>query len=327
MSPGYMLSGANKDRYVALKSDLNNQYGFRKDLYPKLPDQCLSLLNHCSEAPIRSPCHHMPASVPIKQEEEALVFAQGSDKKSPSKPKEDGSKSLSSSSSLTSKPQITNVRCKACGKLGHTSSVCPDTKPHPAQIHAMSTTVDDASDNSDKESVIIFARFGKYSNNHPAVLLTKEEERQTINSNLVLLDSQSTVGLFPNPAHVQNIRAAKKPIQVHCNKGTMATTKEADFGDTPVYFYSCGIANVLSLYRLGKKFRVTYNSRDCGGGVFQVCTKKGIVEFKLTPKGLHALNLKANPEAAFLLVNDSDLHLPEPEHQLHVATVRENYDL
>ncbi len=29
-----MLSGANRDRYAGLKSDLNNQYGFGKDLYP-----------------------------------------------------------------------------------------------------------------------------------------------------------------------------------------------------------------------------------------------------------------------------------------------------
>jgi hypothetical protein len=33
-----MLSGTNKDHYAALKLDLNNQYGFGKDLYPKLPD-------------------------------------------------------------------------------------------------------------------------------------------------------------------------------------------------------------------------------------------------------------------------------------------------
>jgi hypothetical protein len=43
---GYlMLSGANKDRYVVLKADLNNQYKFVKDIYPTSPDQCLSLLN------------------------------------------------------------------------------------------------------------------------------------------------------------------------------------------------------------------------------------------------------------------------------------------
>jgi hypothetical protein len=148
----------------------------------------------------------------------------------------------------------------------------------------------------------------------------------TINSDLVLLDSQLTVDLFTNPAHVQNICPTKKPIQVYCNSGTMVTTTEANFGDTPVYFNSCGNANVLSLYRLGCKFRVTYDSTD-HDGVFQVHTKKGIVEFKPTPKGLHALNLKDNPKAAFLLVNDANIQMPHLDHhQMHVSTVGENFD-
>ncbi len=40
-----MLSGVNCNRYAGLKSDLNNRYGFGKDLYPISPDLCLSLLN------------------------------------------------------------------------------------------------------------------------------------------------------------------------------------------------------------------------------------------------------------------------------------------
>ena len=63
----------------------------------------------------------------------------------------------------------------------------------------------------------------------------------------------------------------------------MAHTTEADFGDTPVYSNYCGIANVLSLYRLGCKFLVTNDSSD-HDGIFQVHTKQGIVEFKPTPK-------------------------------------------
>ncbi len=96
-----------------------------------------------------------------------------------------------------------------------------------------------------------------------------------------------------------------------------------------MYFDSRGIANVLSLYPLGKQIRVTYDSNDCDG-VFQVHTTKGIVEFKPTPKGLHALNLKENPEATFLLVNDVELVLPNPDsipdHHAHVNTVRDNYE-
>jgi hypothetical protein len=84
--------------------------------------------------------------------------------------------------------------------------------------------------------------------------------RTSIGSELVLLDSHSTVDLFTNPVHVQNIRPAKTPIHVHCNKGSMAATEEADFGDTPNYFNSCRIVNVFFLYHLGKKFRVIYDS-------------------------------------------------------------------
>jgi hypothetical protein len=41
-----MLSGTNKDQFSALKTELSNQYGFDNDLYPKLVDQCLTMLNH-----------------------------------------------------------------------------------------------------------------------------------------------------------------------------------------------------------------------------------------------------------------------------------------
>ncbi len=112
----------------------------------------------------------------------------------------------------------------------------------------------------------------------------------------------------------------------HCNKGTLTRTAEADFGDTPVYFDGFGIANVLFLYRLGKKFKVTYDSMDrCS--VFKVYTKQGVIEFKPTSNGLHALNLKTNPNDPFLLVNDADIRLSNPDdQQVHVATVQDNFE-
>ncbi len=304
---GFMLSGANRDRYATLKTDLHNQYGYGKDLYPKSPDQCLTLLNRHSDTPTRSPCHKEPKPAPIKQEEEALVFAQGtSDKSGAPKQKDDGTRASSLVSSSPSKPRVTNVRCRTCGKLGHTLSVCPESKP-PAQIHAMLAAADDAVIASDEESVIILTQIHtSHVGADPDYLLAQDVPRSAIDSDLVLLDSQLTVNLFTNPAHVKNICPTRNPIQVHCNSGTMSTTTVADFGNTPVYFNSRRIANVLSLYRLGRKFRVTYNSID-RNGVFQVHMKHGVVAFKPTPKGLNALNLKDNPDAAFLLVNDADV--------------------
>ena len=301
-----MLSGADRDRYAALKTDLHNQYGYGKDLYPKSPDQCLTLLNRCSDAPTRSPCPKVPKPTPVKQEEKALVFAQGtSDKTSAPKQKDKGSKAISSVSSSTSKVRVTNVRCRTCGKLGHTSSICSNSKP-PAQIHAM-LAADDVSVASDKESIIILVQVHTYPIGADLdYVLAQDVPGSTINSDLVLLDSQSTVDLFTNPEHVQTIHPTKNPIQVHCNSGTMSTMTEADFGNTPVYFNSRRIAKGLSLYCLGRKFRVTYDSSD-RNGVFEVHMKQGIVEFKPTHKGLHALNLKDNLKAAFLVVNDADI--------------------
>ncbi len=101
---------------------------------------------------------------------------------------------------------------------------------------------------------------------------------------------------------------------------------EANFGDTPVYFNSRGIANVLSLYRLGRKFRVTYDSTH-RNGVFQVHTKHSVVEFKPTPKGFHALSLKDNPDAAFLLVNDAEVQMPHvTPTEPNVTTVWTNFE-
>ena len=165
--------------------------------------------------------------------------------------------------------------------------VCPDAKPPPGPDSCYYYRPDDALVSSAEESVAILAQVDK-------TLLTLTTSppplRRPIDSDLLLLDSQSTVHLFSRPEHVNNICPALNPIRVHCNKGVLETTSEADFGHTPVYFDSRGIANVLSLYRLGQKFWVTYESAD-RGGVFQVWTDKGVVEFTPTSKGLHALNL------------------------------------
>jgi len=44
-----MLSGANQDRYGALRNELTNQFGFGNDLYPKTPNQCLTMMNRRME--------------------------------------------------------------------------------------------------------------------------------------------------------------------------------------------------------------------------------------------------------------------------------------
>jgi hypothetical protein len=242
-----MLSDANWNCVSLLRTDLQNQHGYGNDLYPKSVDQCLSVLNCWTVAPAQPwrDTAPPPTPAPLKQEDEALVFAQETTKGKALKFKDDGSFSKASSktsSVSTASKCILAVRCKNCGRNGHASVVCPDLALPPAQIHAMNA--DNASQTIDASSVIILAQ-----------LLDQPIERnnQPINKDFVLVDSQSTVDLFSNPAHVTDICPTNKPIRVHCNKGTMLTTKQAKFGDIGVYFDSNSIANVLSLYRLTKK--------------------------------------------------------------------------
>ena len=85
-----VLSGANRDRYGALRNELANQYTFGNDLYPKTSDQCLTMMNHhVDNVPRqpRGPPRQPPAEQPIEKDDEALVFAQGTDKDTPPKGK------------------------------------------------------------------------------------------------------------------------------------------------------------------------------------------------------------------------------------------------
>ncbi len=175
-----MLSGANRERFGALRTDLKNQYGYGDDCYPKTIDNCLSLLN-CWQ-PFKDPQAKTPRTprTPAnpadkdKVDDEALVFAQ--DSKKPGANQDDGSSSRKGGSVRSSPktPKYRNVRCGACGELGHTSLVCPNKKP-PAQVHAMSAEPDDASVCSDASSVIIIAQ------DHGGC--------STIDPNFLLLDS------------------------------------------------------------------------------------------------------------------------------------------
>jgi len=79
-----MLSGANRDRSGALRNELANQFGFGNDLYPKTPDQCLTMMNCRMDSAPRLPRgnpRQPPVEQPAKPEEDALVFTQGADKK------------------------------------------------------------------------------------------------------------------------------------------------------------------------------------------------------------------------------------------------------
>ena len=125
------------------------------------------------------------------------------------------------------------------------------------------------------------------------IVIQDDNHRGCIQRDYVLLDSCSMIKQFANGHYLRNIRPATEPVTVFCNAGSTTSTKMGDFGSIPVYYNEHGIANVLSLHGVAKIHHVTYNSWD-RGGVFQVHTTSGVVEFASSSKGLHYLDLTAS---------------------------------
>jgi len=100
----------------------------------------------------------------------------------------------------------------------------------------------------------------------------------------ILLDGQSTVDVFKKV--LKNIHHARKALSLYCKARVTTVNKLGNLpGCGRIWFYEYGIANILSLNNLKKKYHVTYESTACD--CFEVhkldCTK---CVFKPSKKGL-----------------------------------------
>jgi hypothetical protein len=161
--------------------------------------------------------------------------------------------------------------CFKCGKRGHIARECPEKEGKEEQMHANI----EADTGTEKEDL-----------DQGENIFAQKKEGGVVNKNWVLLDSQSTADQVVNPGLLTNIRKAKNLVIIHCNAGSTYSTLEGEFGNVTVKHDPHSIANVLLLYKAKQHHRVTYDSKD-QGGVFQVHTGEGIVEFKPSARGLH----------------------------------------
>jgi len=118
----------------------------------------------------------------------------------------------------------------------------------------------------------------------------------------ILLDSQSTVDVFSNKKLITNIRESKRVLTLHCNAGKVSVTQKGDLcGYGTVWYYPDGIANILLLYNVQKKHRITFDSADGTG--FTVHKEDGSTcVFKPSKKGLFYSDVKSD----VVLINTVD---------------------
>ena len=104
----------------------------------------------------------------------------------------------------------------------------------------------------------------------------------------LLIDGQSTVDLIENEKMLVNIRTVrgKDAIRVHHNRGVKIVNSVGNLpGYGTVWYEPKGIANILSMSRATKKFRVVFDSK--GGNVFRMVLPDREVRFQLIHNRLY----------------------------------------
>ena len=94
---------------------------------------------------------------------------------------------------------------------------------------------------------------------------------------------------------------SKDAIRVHCNSGVKVVDRIGELpGYGTVWYEPIGIANILSMSRATKKFRVIFYSE--GGNFFRMVLQDREVKLQLSPNGLYYFDA-ADRENGVLLLN------------------------
>ena len=91
--------------------------------------------------------------------------------------------------------------------------------------------------------------------------------------NIAYLDGSLAVMAFKSKKHLKNIHMVKHRVKINCNPGMMNTNQQGDYGGVTAWYIPDWIANILSMTKLEKKSRITYDSWD---GYYTVHTQIAI---------------------------------------------------
>ena len=317
---GYLLIDCcDRSKYKSLVDSLSSHFSRGNDQYPTTVEAASDMLN--AHKPTRKDRHS-------RQRGGGRGNGRGGTRGG-----RDGSSGGRSTSDDTQREtsfaQRPGIICHCCGQPGHKSPDCPrkesiardqwwvvrQEQQHLQQLRTNDDVPDEIGDDSSVGSTRS-VRSSRSSSNAQArrsetlawsalqvnleINATQHSFKQLCKSlnlmDVFILDNASTLpGTLGNPDFMVNIRTCKKPVRLYTNTGDKRLTLKGDIPGLFTGHYDPGnIGNILGLFHMAKKYRITFDSAQENAFIVHLPDK--ILKFEAIPEGLYVYK----PSPAFI---------------------------